>query len=100
MLSKVDMHIINNVGNAVPGVPSGAVRKHRARSVQTTAAFGGRNAGDGVPYKGAAEKVDNTTSVARIIAEPEIKCKERNREFTNASHPGGGGVVYLSRRKE
>ncbi|MBQ4550656.1 MAG: hypothetical protein IJA49_06155 [Oscillospiraceae bacterium] len=38
------------VGNAVPGVPSGAVRKHRARYVYQTAAFGGRNAGDGVPY--------------------------------------------------
>ena len=38
------------VGNAVPGVPSGAMRKHRARNVYRTAAFGGRNAGDGVPY--------------------------------------------------
>ena len=38
------------VGNAVPGVPSGAMRKHRARKVYRTAAFGGRNAEDGVPY--------------------------------------------------
>ena len=38
------------VGNAVPGVPSGAVRKHRARKAYRTAAFGGRDAGDGVPY--------------------------------------------------
>jgi len=42
--------IILGVGNAVPGVPSGAMRKHRARYVYRTAAFGGRNAGDGVPY--------------------------------------------------
>jgi hypothetical protein len=40
----------SGVGNAVPGVPSGAVRKHRARHMYQTAAFGGRNAGDGVPY--------------------------------------------------
>ena len=34
-----------DVGNAVPGVPAGASpRSYR------TAAFGGRNAGDGVPY--------------------------------------------------
>ena len=38
------------VGNAVPGVPSGAVRKRRGRRIYRTAAFGGRNAGDGVPY--------------------------------------------------
>ena len=38
------------VGNAVPGVPSGAMRKHRARNAYRTAAFGGRNAEDGVPY--------------------------------------------------
>ena len=43
-------NVINlGVGNAVPGVPSGAVRKRRARRVYQ-AAFGGRNAGDGVPY--------------------------------------------------
>ena len=41
-----------SVGNAVPGVPSGAVRKHRARKINRTAACGGRNAGDGVPYIG------------------------------------------------
>ena len=41
----------SGVGNAVPGVPSGAVRKHRARHMYQTAAFGGRNAGDGVPYR-------------------------------------------------
>ena len=40
----------SGVGNAVPGVPSGAVRKHRTRHMYQTAAFGGRNAGDGVPY--------------------------------------------------
>ena len=38
------------VGNAVPGVPSGAMRKHRARKEYCIAAFGGRNAEDGVPY--------------------------------------------------
>ena len=49
---------------------------------------------------GRIPKVDNTTSIARIIPELETKCKERNRLFTNASHPRVGGVVYLSRRKE
>ena len=44
-------NVINlGVGNAVPGVPTGAMRKHRARKAYPSAAFGGRNAGDGVPY--------------------------------------------------
>ena len=44
-------NVINlGVGNAVLGVPSGAMRKHRARGRWHIAAFGGRNAGDGVPY--------------------------------------------------
>ena len=38
------------VGNAVPGVPAGAMRKHRARKGWQITAVGGRNAGDGVPY--------------------------------------------------
>ena len=38
------------VGNAVPGVPAGAMREHRARRGGRIAAFGGWNAGDGVPY--------------------------------------------------
>ena len=38
------------VGNAVPGVPAGAMRRHRARKTHRTAAFGGRNAVDGVPH--------------------------------------------------
>ena len=45
---------MQTVGNAVPGVPSGAMRKHRAR--KQNAAFGGRNAGDGVPYGRAKNK--------------------------------------------
>ena len=40
----------SSVGNAVLGVPTGAMRQHRARNMYRTAAFGGRNAGDGVPY--------------------------------------------------
>ena len=44
-------NVINlGVGNAVLGVPAGAMRKHRARKAYLPAAFGGRNAGDGVPY--------------------------------------------------
>ena len=42
--------MISSVGNAVPGIPSGAMCKHRARTLYRTAAFGGRNAGDGIPY--------------------------------------------------
>ena len=38
------------VGNAVPGVPSGAMREHRARGWWRIAAYGGWNAEDGVPY--------------------------------------------------
>ena len=38
------------VGNAVPGVPSGAVRQYRARRRYRIAVFGGWNAEDGVPY--------------------------------------------------
>ena len=46
-----ESNVINlGVGNAVPGVPSGAVHKHRARKPYRIAAFGGRNAEDGVPY--------------------------------------------------
>ena len=49
--------VINlGVGNAVPGVPSGAMRKHRARKAYRIAAFGGRNAEDGVPYRDSIEK--------------------------------------------
>ena len=45
-------NVVNlSVGNAVLGVPAGAVRKHRTRKSYRTAAFGGRNAEDGVPYK-------------------------------------------------
>jgi len=51
LASPIYGNVINlGVGNAVLGVPSGAVRKHRARKAYRTAAFGGRNAGDGVPY--------------------------------------------------
>ncbi|MBQ4550163.1 MAG: hypothetical protein IJA49_03620 [Oscillospiraceae bacterium] len=43
-------NVINlGVGNAVPGVPAGAMRKHRARKAYPSAAFGGRTAGEGVP---------------------------------------------------
>ena len=45
-----DFHGALTVGNAVPGVPSGAMRKQRARKRCRIAAFGGRNAGDGIPY--------------------------------------------------
>ena len=48
-LSRGDVKNLG-VGNAVPGVPSGAVRQHRARRGYRMAAFGGRNAEDGVPY--------------------------------------------------
>jgi len=32
-----------------------------------------------VPHEGETGKVDNTTSIDRIIAKLETKCKERNR---------------------
>ena len=38
------------VMHAVPGGPSGAVRRHRTQKTHQIAAFGGWNAGDGVPY--------------------------------------------------
>ena len=51
-LTDMQMHykIRKNVGNAVPGVPSGAMRKHCARKPTCFLACASRNAEDGVPY--------------------------------------------------
>ena len=48
-----------------------------------------------LPYERTGSvKVDNTTTVVRIIAEDVGKCKERIRKFTKASHSRGADLLY------
>ena len=56
--------------------------------------WGGRNAGDGVPYGGTAEWLKSQLGCIRIISKSRTDCKERKGKFTNPSQGDLTGVVY------
>ena len=76
------------VGNAVPGVPSGAVRQRRARKPYRTAAFG-------VPYDGSTRVGATLAVVPGPDMHVGVGCRKGSPYAKNRCGPDTPGGVSL-----